>query len=109
MAVPRPTTATGGRKKPRREREVAPAARQTSGREPARGTPLFDLAVICLLAAIAAVPWFNSWFLVWPLALAPLIASPRPRRVTLAFTLTALVAGVILSHRGLWPGQGWSF
>jgi hypothetical protein len=61
------------------------------------------------LAAIAAVAWFNSWFLVWPLALAALLPSPRAGRAMVVFTLTALVAGVALGHRGLWPGQGWTF
>jgi hypothetical protein len=61
------------------------------------------------LAAIAAVSWFNSWFLVWPLALAAVVVRARAARGAIVFTLTALLAGVALSHRTIWPGGQWPF
>jgi hypothetical protein len=47
-------------------------------------------ALATTLAAIAAVPWFSSWLLVWPIALAALLTSPPAWRAMLAFLPPAI-------------------
>src|SRR5262249_55157540 len=51
--------------------------------------------------------WFNSWFVIWPLALAAIRMDARDRWRTAVFSLTVLLGAFFFIFTPVWNTGGW--
>lgn len=60
-----------------------------------------------LFASMFVPVWFNSWFVIWPLAVAALIADEWIRWRVAVFSLTVLLGAFFFTFSPVWNTAGW--
>ncbi len=62
-----------------------------------------------VFGSLFVIPWFNSWYAIWPLALAPVLSSDRVSWRAASLSFTVLLGTFFYTYKPVWDQVGWDF